>query len=71
MEGFYFWADVAIPGEIKRLIIVPATNILLLMSFQALDGFIMTVSCSGQVLYTSESITPLIGHLPVSSPSLV
>ncbi|XP_063601986.1 uncharacterized protein LOC134778097 [Penaeus indicus] len=30
----------------------------------ALDGFIMTVSCSGRVLYTSESITSLMGYLP-------
>ncbi|XP_045619362.2 neuronal PAS domain-containing protein 2 isoform X4 [Procambarus clarkii] len=34
------------------------------LMLEALDGFIMTVSCSGRVLYTSESITPLLGHLP-------
>ncbi|XP_037803864.1 circadian locomoter output cycles protein kaput-like, partial [Penaeus monodon] len=34
------------------------------LMLEALDGFIMTVSCSGRVLYTSESITSLMGYLP-------
>ncbi|XP_075225046.1 uncharacterized protein LOC142326432 [Lycorma delicatula] len=31
---------------------------------EALDGFIMVFSSSGRILYTSESITSLLGHLP-------
>nr|AGV28723.1 clock 1-4 [Eurydice pulchra] len=34
------------------------------LMLEALDGFIMTLSRSGRILYTSESITPLLGHLP-------
>lgn len=37
---------------------------------EALDGFIMVFSTNGRILYTSESITSLLGHLPVSSESL-
>jgi hypothetical protein len=32
---------------------------------EALDGFIMVFSCSGKIFYASESITSLLGHLPV------
>jgi circadian locomoter output cycle kaput protein len=35
--------------------------------FQALDGFIMVFSSSGKIFYASESITSLLGHLPVSA----
>jgi len=35
--------------------------------FQALDGFIMVFSSSGRIFYASESITSLLGHLPVST----
>ncbi|XP_054274274.1 circadian locomoter output cycles protein kaput isoform X2 [Macrosteles quadrilineatus] len=31
---------------------------------EALDGFIMVFSSSGRILYASESITALLGHLP-------
>jgi len=31
---------------------------------EALDGFIMVFSSSGRILYTSESIASLLGHLP-------
>lgn len=31
---------------------------------EALDGFIMVFSSSGRILYASESITSLLGHLP-------
>jgi hypothetical protein len=33
---------------------------------QALDGFIMVFSSSGRIFYASESITSILGHLPVS-----
>lgn len=33
---------------------------------QALDGFIIAVTTDGSILYVSDSITPLLGHLPVS-----
>lgn len=33
---------------------------------EALDGFIIVFSSSGKIHYTSESITSLLGHLPVS-----
>lgn len=32
---------------------------------EALDGFIIVFSTNGQIFYASESITPLLGHLPV------
>lgn len=33
---------------------------------EALDGFIIVFSSTGRVFYASESITSLLGHLPVS-----
>ena len=33
---------------------------------QALDGFIIAVTTDGSIIYVSDSITPLLGHLPVS-----
>ncbi|EPY75723.1 hypothetical protein CB1_001577017 [Camelus ferus] len=33
---------------------------------KALDGFIIAVATGGSILYVSDSITPLLGHLPVS-----
>lgn len=33
---------------------------------EALDGFIIVFSTNGQIHYTSESITSLLGHLPAS-----
>lgn len=33
---------------------------------EALDGFIAVFSASGQVHYVSESVTALLGYLPVS-----
>lgn len=33
---------------------------------EALDGFIMVFSSTGKICYASESITSLLGHLPVS-----
>lgn len=33
---------------------------------QALDGFIIAVMTDGSIVYVSDSITPLLGHLPVS-----
>lgn len=32
---------------------------------EALDGFIIVFSSTGQIYYASESITSLLGHLPV------
>lgn len=34
---------------------------------EALDGFIIVFSATGKIYYTSESVTSLLGHLPVSS----
>ncbi|KAJ8672867.1 hypothetical protein QAD02_004127 [Eretmocerus hayati] len=34
------------------------------LTLEALDGFIMVFSSSGQIYYTSESITSLLGYLP-------
>lgn len=33
---------------------------------EAIDGFIIVFSVSGQIFYVSESITPLLGQLVVS-----
>lgn len=33
---------------------------------EALDGFIMVFSSTGEIYYASESITSLLGHLPVN-----
>lgn len=33
---------------------------------EALDGFIIVFSTTGQIYYASESITSLLGHLPAS-----
>lgn len=35
---------------------------------QALDGFVIAVTTDGSIMYVSDSITPLLGHLPVSNP---
>lgn len=32
---------------------------------EALDGFIIVFSSNGRIFYASESITSLLGHLPV------
>lgn len=32
---------------------------------EALDGFIIVFSSNGKIVYASESITSLLGHLPV------
>ncbi|XP_045060685.2 LOW QUALITY PROTEIN: neuronal PAS domain-containing protein 2 [Desmodus rotundus] len=34
------------------------------LMLEALDGFIITVTTDGSILYVSDSITPLLGHLP-------
>ena len=33
---------------------------------QALDGFIIVFSASGKIMYVSENITCLLGHVPVT-----
>lgn len=38
---------------------------------EALDGFIMVFSSTGKVFYVSESITSLLGHLPVSIEKVI
>lgn len=38
---------------------------------EALDGFIIVFSSSGKIHYVSESITSLLGHLPVSGIYLI
>lgn len=37
---------------------------------QALDGFVIVVTTDGSIIYVSDSITPLLGHLPVSFCSM-
>lgn len=32
---------------------------------EALDGFIIVFSATGKIYYASESVTSLLGHLPV------
>ncbi|XP_072807413.1 neuronal PAS domain-containing protein 2 isoform X5 [Vicugna pacos] len=34
------------------------------LMLEALDGFIIAVATGGSILYVSDSITPLLGHLP-------
>ncbi|XP_054976102.1 neuronal PAS domain-containing protein 2 isoform X3 [Sorex araneus] len=34
------------------------------LMLEALDGFIIAVTTEGSILYVSDSITPLLGHLP-------
>eukprot|EP00070_Physeter_catodon_P046044 XP_028352938.1 neuronal PAS domain-containing protein 2 [Physeter catodon] len=34
------------------------------LMLEALDGFIIAVTTDGSILYVSDSITPLLGHLP-------
>lgn len=36
------------------------------LMLEALDGFIIVVSCNGRILYTSESIVSLLGYIPGS-----
>ncbi|XP_029459177.1 neuronal PAS domain-containing protein 2-like [Rhinatrema bivittatum] len=36
------------------------------LMLEALDGFIIAVTTDGSIIYVSDSITPLLGHLPVS-----
>lgn len=38
---------------------------------EALDGFIVVFAASGQIYYASESITSLLGHLPVGETRLI
>ena len=33
---------------------------------QAVDGFILVIAVTGKILYVSESVTALLGHVPVS-----
>uniref|UniRef100_A0A8V5GQ15 Uncharacterized protein n=1 Tax=Melopsittacus undulatus TaxID=13146 RepID=A0A8V5GQ15_MELUD len=35
------------------------------LMLEALDGFIIAVTTGGSIIYVSDSITPLLGHLPV------
>lgn len=34
--------------------------------FQALDGFLVALTTDGNIIYVSDSVSSLIGHLPVS-----
>lgn len=38
--------------------------------FQALDGFFLAIMTDGNIIYVSESVTPLLEHLPVSNKFL-
>lgn len=41
---------------------VPTFSLLL----QALDGFLVALTTDGNIIYVSDSVSSLIGHLPVS-----
>ena len=34
------------------------------LMLEALDGFLIAISKSGQVIYCSENVTPVLGHTP-------
>lgn len=36
------------------------------VSLQALDGFLIALTTDGNIIYVSDSVSSLIGHLPVS-----
>lgn len=44
------------------LVIVPTISLFL----QALDGFLVALTTDGNIIYVSDSVSSLIGHLPVS-----
>lgn len=44
------------------LVIVPTFSLFL----QALDGFLVALTTDGNIIYVSDSVSSLIGHLPVS-----
>lgn len=44
------------------MIKVPTFSLLL----QALDGFLVALTTDGNIIYVSDSVSSLIGHLPVS-----
>lgn len=37
---------------------------------EALDGFVIIFSATGQIYYASDNVTSLLGHLPVSDSVL-
>lgn len=41
------------------------------LMLEALDGFIIVFSSDGNIYYASESITSLLGHLPVYSMNIL
>lgn len=38
---------------------------------EAVDGFIVVFSTAGRIFYASESITSLLGHLPVRNQTVI
>ena len=38
---------------------------------QGLDAFLLVITQSGKILYASDSVTPLINHLPVSDSYII
>lgn len=38
---------------------------------EALDGFVIIFSATGQIYYASDNVTSLLGHLPVSERLIV
>ena len=39
-----------------------------MFGFQALDGFLVALTTDGNIIYVSDSVSSLIGHLPVRYP---
>lgn len=39
--------------------------------FQALDGFLIALTTDGNIIYVSDSVSSLVGHLPVSEKASV
>lgn len=38
---------------------------------QALDGFLVALTTDGNIIYVSDSVSSLIGHLPVSDTAKI
>ena len=60
--AFVYWAGV----QFCNLFFGPLYIVQTLLHspfLQALDGFLFVISYTGQIVYMSESITPLLGHL--------
>uniref|UniRef100_A0A8B9SHE6 Neuronal PAS domain protein 2 n=1 Tax=Anas platyrhynchos TaxID=8839 RepID=A0A8B9SHE6_ANAPL len=56
-----------LPGNTRKMdktTVLEKITFLRLNNHTALDGFIIAVTTGGSIIYVSDSITPLLGHLP-------